>query len=113
MNDEIPDGDATLLRKYCALPASEALPEKLQNRYWANKIVCDRAGLQVRGEFVRIAIECGFGKLTEREANPDVLTLWRRGVVKCNQPVLVNWREKKVPGTLIFINATNEATVMI
>ncbi len=114
MEREIPEADVALLRTMCGLPATEPLPEKLQGRYWANKIVCDRgAGMSVRSEFVRIAVECGYGKLTEREANPDIATLWYRRDIKSGQLVTVNWHEKKVPGKLLSVDATRNAMVLI
>lgn len=113
MDREISESDLGTLRQLCGLPATEPLPEKLVSKYWANKIVCDRGGLNIRDQFVRIVVECGYGKLTEKEANPDVATLYRRKEIKTGHPVLVNWREKKVPGKLIAIDAVNQATVMI
>ncbi len=110
---EIPENDVAILRTMCGLPATEPLPEKVQSKYWANKIVCDRVGQNVRGEFVRIAIECGFGKLTEREANPDIATLWYRREIKSGHPVTVTWHEKKLPGKLLSVDATRNAMVLI
>ncbi len=110
---EIPENDVAVLRTMCGLPATEPLPEKLQNRYWANKIVCDRVQQSIRSEFVRIAVECGYGKLTEREANPDIATLWYRGEIKSGHAVVVNWHEKKLPGKLLSVDATRNAMVLI
>lgn len=114
MEREILETDAATLRQLCGLPATEPLPKKVQDLYWKAKYVCDRvSGYPVRNEFVRICVEAGYGKQNEREANPDVATLWRRKEIKAGQPVLVNWREKKVPGTLYALSAANDATVII
>src|SRR4051812_23000658 len=106
MEREIPAPDLATLHALSGVPASEPLPEKLINRYWKAKFVCDRApGFPVRNEFVRICVECGFGEQTENEARPSVSTLWRRKQIKPGQAVVVNWREKKVPGQLIGLDA--------
>lgn len=111
---EIPESDSAVLHALCGLQASEPLPDKLQNRYWAAKFVCDRApGYPVRNEFVRICVECGFGKQTENEMHPSVAQLWRRREIRAGQPVIVNWREKKVSGQLVGLDAVNQATVLI
>lgn len=113
MNREIPSDDAAQLRTLCAIQPTEPLPDKLVNRYWKAKIVCDRMQWPVRAEFVRIAVECGFGEQTEREASPDVATLWRRKEIKAGQPVVVLWREKKIETTIVGLDVANQATVLI
>lgn len=114
MEREIPEFDLAVLHQLCGLHASEPLPDKVQNRYWSAKFVCDRApGYPVRNEFVRICVECGYGKQTEHESNPSVAALWRRKQIKAGQPVVVNWREKKVSGQMIGLDAVNQATVVI
>jgi hypothetical protein len=114
MNCEISESDLATLHALCGIPASEPLPEKLLGKYRAAKIVCDRApAYPVRNEFVRICVECGFGKLTESEARPSVASLWRRMQIKSGQAVLVNWREKQVAGRMIALDAVNQATVIL
>lgn len=114
MDRPIFEVDLAILHALCGLPASEPLPEKLCSKYWQAKFVCDRApGYPVRNEFVRICVECGFGKQTEREANPSVATLWRRKEIKSGCAVIMNWREKKVAGQMIGLDAVNLATVLV
>lgn len=115
MDIEIPETEATLLRQMCGLPGTEPLPEKLLNRYRAAKIITQRVGWPIRNEYVRIVAECGFGKTTETEAKArlDVATLFLRKEIKNGHPVTVNWREQKVAGTIIGVNAMREVIVLI
>lgn len=110
---EIEEIDAAMLRKACGLPATELLPVAVLNRYWAAKIVCGRLGVPVRSEFVRIAAETGYGRLTTTEANPDVASMFLRKDIKAGHPVMVNWRNEQKGGTIVGVKASREVVVLI
>lgn len=113
MDRDLPQNDEAILRQMCSLINGEPLPEKLVNKYWANKLVADRGGFPIRSEFIRICVECGFGKPTEREANPTVVDLWRLKKVKSGDAVIVEWRGKKSPATLLSVTVTNKIRVLL
>ncbi len=114
MDRDIPDNHIELMHRLAAIPATEPLPEKLTKRYWALVTCLDRCGVAITvNDMGRLCVECGFGVATEREANPDIAVMFRKQQVKVGARVMVNWREKQVPGKLVGVNSENEVLVLL
>lgn len=113
MDRDLPQHDESILRQMCSLINGEPLPGKLVDKYWSNKLVADRGGFPIRSEFIRICVECGFGKPTNREANPTVVDLWRQKKAKAGDAVVVDWRGKKANGTLVTVTVMNQIRVLL
>ncbi len=116
MGRDIPENHLASLRQMCSLPGVEPLPEKLTNRYWALKTCLDRVGQgggMSMGDLARLCVEAGFGKPTEAELHPSFVQLFRTKKIAVGADVLVNWREKKVAGTLVSVDALNRITVLV
>lgn len=99
----------------CGLAADESLPEKLVGKYWALRYCLDRVQSPLLdGDLARLCVECGFGKPTAAQtAGPGFVDLWFLKRVRANDPVVVDWRGKKVSATLVGVTIGKQVRVLI
>lgn len=114
MDREIPEHQLQPMRQMCSHVGAEPLPKKLVESYWALRYCLDRVGQQPTiSDLARLCVAAGFGKPTDRELHPSVVQLYRQRKIAAGEPLLVNWRDEKVAGTLVAVDAMNRITVMV
>ena len=111
---DIPAYDEACLRGLTSTSAGDPVPADIDAAYWQFKRVCDRAGVTVKpNDLAHLAIQCGYGKPTAKEASPPtVVDLWRSKKIEHGAKVEVTWRKQKKPGTLVSVSG-REAIVQI
>ena len=101
MERDIPDYQAARLKQMCGLDPNKDVPKRLADLFWARKFVLDRiSGAITDATLAEIAVAGGYGKLTEREANPTVIDLWRLQRIRRGEPVKCKYGDKDRAGKL-------------
>ncbi len=101
------------LKQMCGLPQDKSLPKKVTDRYWERKIVNDRVQAPITDyDLTTIAVECGYGKLTEREANPTICEQFRTKKILAGSPVLCEWGNQTKTGKLARVTYGNQIGVI-
>lgn len=115
MDREISANHDNLLRRMCGITDQDPLPKKVTDSYWSFKICADRGGIpMLPGDLVGICVECGYGKLTKREAaGPDVVQMFRTKQIKSGDAVVVQWREKTYEGKLVTVTLDSKVCVLL
>ena len=105
---DVPEDHANLLRTLCRLGEYDELPPKVVDRYWDRKRLHDRLSYSITHDsLIAIADSLGYGKPSEREANPTIIDRWRKGELRHGAPVVVKWRNGERDGVLHGVKQGN------
>jgi hypothetical protein len=109
----MPEAHDLLFHQIINTPADKELPEKIQAEYWKYKRVCDRASIRViEQDLARICAALGYGdKADEKEV--DITELWKKGVAKYDDPVLVQWGNTNRKGAIKNVTASGDVVVVL
>jgi hypothetical protein len=111
MDREIPDDDAARLRTLTGLAE---LPPKVAQKYWELARLATRQNDAVRDYDLRwLCFHLGYGKPFEREANPTIADLYRKGEVRVGDPVKVKRGKRTLRGTFRGLGTGNLARVLV
>lgn len=112
---DIPEMHNGWLHRGAGLDEHQSLPEKLVEKYWELKRVCDRLDVRVsERDIAQLIFLGGFGRPTTAEKAPLTLVqLIRKKQVKRGDLVLVKHRNKWVEATLIGVSGKSEVIAQI